>query len=824
MVRTSIAEAPQWGLGWMASCPRLPRSLHGQPCTLFVSSRLSLSLFSPLSSSFSSLWCFLSDQTRRSPSVAQPSSSLLPASPLLPASSSLSSCRLCTASAACLAARPSSRSSQSSRRSSPSARPVSTFSSSASNCSVSRPAPTASFASAGVSSVCRECLRPARWPRGSRLFSSSAPSAEAFATLLRDPSPLSLETVLQILDFRLKEKQFVSFAHEHEHNHPAASVGMSPGEFVVALNRVAACVVSREARTEREAGEVEAAAQSLPGQDSVWRDIRFQRFLARLKKRLLAFKPGDLHRTLVAFSRLKYCPDDLLSSILRLLDSPPSASVSDDQHQEASPDGFAALSPQQLSQLPVLLCPLSHGASREVLQEFLRSYCRFLSSSPPSSVSVPAGTKGSGQELTSPPPARVDACSLQELSFIVLGLSTLGFRDLPFLGLLAHAVQTKVATHPLFLQLSRDSSKSRGTLGDVTHSVSLTTALLSFATLGVVHPRLYQEIFRALRGALHCLPPSQLANIALALATLTREPANPFPLTFLSALEDVVAERCMLMDGEDALTTAWAGCALNLHQGNATLFRRLLSQCVLSLASAERQGDTSAALSKQQKQQLAQIRLDLLLSPSPKTQKLREELEKDKPLWEGLHELYADGRETEAAFEEDETGEDLDAIPHAVRDAEEEVFQLLKLHPDLTAAALRGRLAVETETAETPSGDAAARRSAHPAAGPDEDERGGELLERDARLCGFYRCPVLLREKASASREEKLLSSTGGVAVLVDFTTFPDFAEPSDLFLALKHRHLRLAGYTLLVIRLSEWQALDTVTEKRDYIVSRLLP
>ncbi|KYK71399.1 hypothetical protein TGPRC2_273885C, partial [Toxoplasma gondii TgCatPRC2] len=27
-----------------------------------------------------------------------------------------------------------------------------------------------------------------------------------------------------------------------------------------------------------------------------------------------------------------------------------------------------------------------------------------------------------------------------------------------------------------------------------------------------------------------------------------------------------------------------------------------------------------------------------------------------------------------------------------------------------------------------------------------------------------------------------------------------------------------------LVIRLSQWQALDTVTEKRDYIVSRLLP
>ncbi|CBZ53597.1 conserved hypothetical protein [Neospora caninum Liverpool] len=416
--------------------------------------------------------------------------------------------------------------------------------------------------------------------RGFRFVSSSAPSSsEASLSLLREPAPLSLEDVLQILDFRLREKHFVSFAHEHEHNHPAASIGLAPGEFVVALNRVAA-----------------AAAEAAGQTESVWRDIRFQKFLARLKKRLLAFKPAELYRTLVAFSRLAHCPEDILSSILRLLDSsPPASGAEGDLCASAVPeDGLAALSPQQLSHFPVLLCPLSHGASREVIQEFLQSYCRFLSSSSPSSPSSVSSSSPSspsshssvadeGDEMLGSLPARLEMFSLQELSFIVLGLSTVGFRDLPFLGVLAHAVQTKISSDPFFASAPRQTS-TRGSLEDVTQSLPLAVSLLSFATLGVVKPRMYQEIFTALRGRLRFLPPSQLANITLALATLTREPANPFPLAFLSVVEDALEARCVAMDGEDTLTAAWAACALNLHQGNPALFRRLVAQCVLALA------------------------------------------------------------------------------------------------------------------------------------------------------------------------------------------------------------------------------------------------
>ncbi|PFH38421.1 hypothetical protein BESB_007630 [Besnoitia besnoiti] len=647
-------------------------------------------------------------------------------------------------------------------------------------------------------------LPRARRPSGASFLSSASEAALSFS-LLQDSAPLSLEAVLQIIDFRLKEKKFVSFAHECEPGHPAASVGLTPGEFVVALNRVAAAARLSEAANLRE-GRAHAR-----GEETVWRDVRFQKFLGRLKRRVLAFQPAELYRALLAFSRLKHCPEDLLVSILRLLETSTWACPAESDAAAASgrqPDGLGALSPLQLSHLPLLLCSLSEGAPRVALHSFLQAYARFLAAGARVSPPAPSATAPQGESAAlesapasaapEQPACAADGFSLQELSFVALGLSTLGFRDLPLLHLLAGALQREIRATGASARACGAVGAPADSLRDASRSIALATSLLSFATLGVNSPRLYQELLGALRGSLHTLPPAQLANVTLALATLTRDSGGLFPFAFLADLEATLEAQCAVMDGEDALTAAWAGCALSLHQGNPTLFRRLLDHSALLLAPAaqDREGDEAAeTLSRQQKRQLTQIRLDLLLDASTKTRDLCQDL-KEGETWEWLLSSNRDGGETEETFEEEDEEEGIVALPPAARDAEEEVFQLLTSHPEAKQLLLR---AASGESA-SPQGEAAD-------AGDEEAS-----VERNSVACEFYRIPVSICRGGER----------GGVAVVVDFSTFPDLAEPSDLFLALKYRHMRLQGYTLVDVRLTDWQQLEGDDARVAYLLSRL--
>lgn len=95
-------------------------------------------------------------------------------------------------------------------------------------------------------------------------------------------------------------------------------------------------------------------------------------------------------------------------------------------------------------------------------------------------------------------------------------------------------------------------------------------------------------------------------------------------------------------------------------------------------------------------------------------------------------------------------------------------------------------------------------------------DRSRLSLERGGMACGFYRCSLIAhyknedelkkeeeigsfkKEKEHEKHGDRESSCIGKLAVVVDFTTFADLSGPTDIFLAMKYRHILLSDYSLV--------------------------
>lgn len=117
-----------------------------------------------------------------------------------------------------------------------------------------------------------------------------------------------------------------------------------------------------------------------------------------------------------------------------------------------------------------------------------------------------------------------------------------------------------------------------------------------------------------------------------------------------------------------------------------------------------------------------------------------------------------------------------------------------------------------------------ARSRASDAAASTDSGRSRVSLEQGGVACGFYRCSLVA---SHCERDPRRLAHTSGeeeeereeakfegeedeglqrrdfgkkekLAVIVDFTTFPDLSGPTDIFLSMKYRHILLSDYSLV--------------------------
>ncbi|PHJ21387.1 rap domain protein [Cystoisospora suis] len=631
--------------------------------------------------------------------------------------------------------------------------------------------------------------------------SSSSPTpslASPSLSILTHEEHLSLDAILNLVNSLLKDKHFVSFAHVHTPQHPASSAGLTPGEFIVCLHRIAEAykrtndkdlLLSSASSFEKTEDEEDSAERKR--KRTLSRDFRFRLLLRKVQNRLLSFTAVELYRLLVALSRLGYCPRELLSSILRLLAPEPPlpsslqasslSSSSNISFSSPPPESLRNLSSLQLSHLPILLSSLvsrANSEENENLRTFLIAYTSYVSStllsqvspsSPSSSLSQeerkeeeeeqnvdieegqqqekeerrssssslrdPSSTSSlhlsqkdqretpsssscsplhphhfssaSSPSLESPP----KSFSLNDLSFIAIGMSTLGYRDLSFLSLLAEAVTCELEKRQE-REGEEESLESRGKnlaggdrrrragergqegeeeedfllIRKSRECLPLVNCLFSFATLGILHPRLYHCLFSSLRQNLKFLTSSQLANTTLAVASLTAlgEASSFFPFAFLSSLETALEERCsaggrkregerkgrssslslFYLEREEAATLAWALCSLRLYEGNPGLFTKLLfhaspyipnAAAFTPAAAIDRREDERSLVDEEEEeevqkedqeeeeeeiiQHLQQIRIDLRLSSSPSIKRFYQDdrrTPEEKRLWNWL--------------------------------------------------------------------------------------------------------------------------------------------------------------------------------------------
>jgi len=312
-----------------------------------------------------------------------------------------------------------------------------------------------------------------------------------------------------------------------------------------------------------------------------WDDHRFTAFQAMLVKRLPAFGGADVYRVLTAYARLQYCPEGTLDDLCAAL-----------------VENLGELSVLQLSHTAVILSAL------EVTDPtVLESYCQRVREH------LPAPT----EEGSTSPPSPLDP---REATFLALGLSHLGWRDLPTL----HGLATLVVEH-----CSR--GKGGDGEGERLSGAQLSTLLLSFATLGVQHPSLYQHLCREIADSLPSLAPQHLANVVLGLATY-----GDYPIHLMTAIESRLSAVLSLYKTEDLLTVAWSLVALQFFSVD------LLAHIGAAMARTL----DRTALSQDKERQLHQFSLTIELeAPAEIKEKLVE-----KGVWNTLYQVGSDRIDT----------------------------------------------------------------------------------------------------------------------------------------------------------------------------------
>lgn len=126
----------------------------------------------------------------------------------------------------------------------------------------------------------------------------------------------------------------------------------------------------------------------------------------------------------------------------------------------------------------------------------------------------------------------------------------------------------------------------------------LSAAALAAATLGVEELRFWQLLHGELLSRMELMQPRHLADATLALAT-----TQLCPIVLLDALEGRVRAQAGAFDVEDAITTAWALCALRFFRPLPGLLAHVSEEAVSFLAV-------------EQQRQLRQVALSLELESS----------------------------------------------------------------------------------------------------------------------------------------------------------------------------------------------------------------
>lgn len=235
-----------------------------------------------------------------------------------------------------------------------------------------------------------------------------------------------------------------------------------------------------------------------------------------VKARTDADREGDLRDFLVAYA------DHLSSSFLFLCSSQSTASLSSHQELGQGSPPASSSSSSSSSTLP---------ADRKEAKEDTSEHVAGTSSSYLSQEETEKKKKmliSSSSSLhplhSLPDPARV--FTLNDLSFIAIGMSTLGFRNLSFLSLLAEAVTLELER---MSETGRNLEEEERSLGrrrrgegsrrgqeeedeeeqflmirKARQCSPFVSCLFSFSTLGVLHPRLYHRLFASLRRTSAC--------------------------------------------------------------------------------------------------------------------------------------------------------------------------------------------------------------------------------------------------------------------------------------------------------------------------------
>ncbi|CDI73838.1 hypothetical protein, conserved [Eimeria praecox] len=455
---------------------------------------------------------------------------------------------------------------------------------------------------------------------------------------LQLPRRLTVDEVLQSIQ-RLLQRQYTSFAHpscSSSSNSSSSSSSSSnintsilPDEFVAFISSAAA-----------------AAAQQQQQHHVLLNDSRFKQLLQQLRSRLLGFSVPQLYRLLLALARLQHCPGDVVSRVLSILSKT-------DESAAAGP--LQQLTPKQLAQLPLLLAaatgccsPTLSSCSYQQQQQqqqqqhipkadlaaFLQIYsqyvCRLLQQqqhflggegeafTATDTAAAAAGAAAAGD--TAAAAAAAATFTAEDLSFLLVGFSSLRVRHLLLINLAADALRLQLALQfggPTAPQQQQQQQQQQGEEMQQQQLMllPLSSVLLALATLGATNGPALQEVSYQLARVTPLLSVSRLSDCLVAVAALQNNPSTGLSLNLLSEVERQLAERAWSCSFSDAVTAAWAAVALQLHRGSHRLLLPLLQQ--LQLLQQQGAIDTEDMWGELPLR-LQQLSLELCLDPQAK--------------------------------------------------------------------------------------------------------------------------------------------------------------------------------------------------------------
>ncbi|KAF8821958.1 hypothetical protein IE077_001298, partial [Cardiosporidium cionae] len=359
--------------------------------------------------------------------------------------------------------------------------------------------------------------------------------------------------------------------------------------------------------------------------------------------------------------------------------------------------------------------------------------------------------------------------NLRELNFILLGLSNMGYRDLPTLRTIADYLVCILSGENSTQRISYHTYEAETVVGP-----QLSTIFLSCSTLGLKNPHFFQILTQNLASFLRTLSSSHLINVLIAVATLSQDTDFPLCLSFMQELECTLKEKYARFSREDALTVCWAMCAIGMH--------RSLPDLILEFASLVFNTEFLNGLNHEQSAQLHQVALTILLEDSQVFKKMQEDLEREGK-WNIIYQI--------PKVPEDPTQIDDEKMEGQLLIAKKQLHNLLSNYTFLK------------EIFHIMLGESA-----------NSLQLANAKIQLDEVLRKFYYVPLSVRVpmkelSSSTCSTQKLEEIDRRTEMKISFIfhceNFFDISMPLDPFLTLKRQHLQKMDWRVILLKLDSF-------------------